>query len=512
MSLVTNPPELNLRLGFTRFTTEFVDGVFSFEVGCLMKSNKSFLLAILVPALALGSCYHYGGGGGGGGGGGNTGTTFLNLTVTSAPSLTFSFPSLVWPIGDITLIDASGNAISLGGSTGVAFPDFTRLQTDSLYLGHTTVTSTTYSSLKVQLNAPLSGYFYNSSNGATLLGCAAGTVCLIPPTVPGYGATTVTVPITYKANSASAGIRVNFDLSKAVTAVGGMTFDFTQTGAITLTALPTPSSQTAGIDTVDNFTGAVTAVTGTTVTVTSYSSAARTFKMALTVVFNDPLNICPPPASFSCLAVNQNVSLDGYINASDGSFSATEVEFLDPAPVASELEGVIITPVTNNQFKMVLTNGMGPANLIVGSVVTVNLGNAEPFAVDPKNLGVSTSLLGFLGPSDLVLGQTVMLQGGTIGTNTSLNNSTRVLLRYSSIGGTVQTPAGTIFSLASPSFTALASGSSLGVQTYVNATTYDNITGFSGLSSLPHASVRGLYLNPTSGAIYPLLAAKVRTH
>jgi hypothetical protein len=243
----------------------------------------------------------------------------------------------------------------------------------------------------------------------------------------------------------------------------------------------------------------------------SLSSDTRTFTMAATVEFDDPFSICTAPASFSCLAVNQNISVDAVIN-SDGTLTAYEVEFLDK--FAQEAEGIIVTPLSNNQFKMVVTNGVGNSSFLPGTLATVNVNNASSYFADPKNLGVSTTPLGFQSSSDLVMGQTVMLQGGTIDfTTNTLSNYTRTLLRYSSIGGTIQTPNGTIFTLSgvSPFYTNLATNS-VQVQTFAN-TTYDNITGgFSGLAIGTNASVRGLYLNPTSGATQPLLAAKVRAH
>jgi len=487
-------------------------------VGCFVRSNKPFLFVVLTCALSLCSCYHEfpnggGGGGGGNGGGGNNGNTFLNITVTSTPSTTFSFPALNWQIGSLALINSAGTSINIVGGPGQPFLQFANLQTDSTYLGHVTIAATSYTKLQVQLSAPLFSFFYNSTN-ATVLGCASGAVCSIPTTVPGFGASTVTVPISFTATAnTNAGIRINFDLSKAVTNASGMTFDFTQPGAITLSTLPPQSSQSSGIDTVDNFTGEVTAKTSTSVTVGSFVNAQHTFTMAATVEFDDPFNVCGGQASFACLAVNQNVSLDAVLN-SDGTMTAYEVEFLDPAPLASELEGVIITPIVNNQFKMVLTNGMGPQTIIVGSTVTVNLNNASTYFVDPKDLGVSTTPLGFQSSTDLVLGQTVMLQGGTVNdANTTLSNYTRTLLRYSSIGGTVQTAGNPIFTLSgiSPFLTNLVNNTAQ-VATFSPGTVYDNITGPGSIAGGLNLSVRGLYLNPNSGATQPILAAKVRSH
>jgi hypothetical protein len=481
-----------------------------------MKFGRLSLFLALVACISLGSCSGLpkGTSGGGGGGGGGTGTeTLVNVTLTSTPSQTFSFPALYWDIGSVALIDSSGNTKSLGHFPLPA-PDFARLQTDSLFLTSNSIAAGNYTKLQIQLNAPLFSYFYNNTN-ASLLGCAPATVCLIPTTVPGFSASSVTVPVTFTAvGGAQTGIDINFDLSKAVTSASGMTFDFTQPGAITLSVLPR-KGQSSGIDSLENFTGTVTAKTATTVSVQPNGLIANlgTFTMANNVEFDDPFTVCSGLPSFSCLAVNQNVSVDGVLNA-DGTLTAYEVEFLDPAPIANELEGVIISPLANNQFKMILENEMGTAGYIVSSTVTVTLNGAEKYFVDPKNLGISTTPVGFLSSTDLVLGQTVMLKGGTANSgSTSLSNPTQVLLRFSSMHGTISTPSGTIFTLTNvdPFFVNLLNNS-VGVQTFTK-TTYDNVSGgFSGLVMGTNASVRGLYLNPTSGALQPVQAAQVRTH
>jgi len=473
-----------------------------------------FLPVLLLAALTLSSCsgpkgtvictVNCGGGGNGS----------VIVTVTSTPSQTFYFPYLEWGILSVQLINSSGGATTV--VAGALPPvEFARLQTDSQFLGKalSPVPAGAYTSAKIQL-APTTAasYFYNSSN-ATLLGCAAGAVCQISGTVAGFGATTVTVPVNFTvlANS-NVGFSLNFDLSKAVTSAGGMTFDFTKSGAITLTTLPRAGQSSGSLDSFQNFTGNVTAVTGTTsISMASLSSDTRTFTMAATVEFDDPFSICTAPASFSCLAVNQNISVDAVVN-SDGTLTAYEVEFLDK--FGQEAEGIIVSPITNNQFKMVVTNGVGSTSFLPGNLATVNVNNASSYFVDPKNLGVSTTPLGFRSSSDLVMGQTVMLLGGSIDfTTNTLSNYTRTLLRYSSIGGTVQSPSGTVFTLSGvPTFFTNLVANSVQVQTFAN-TTYDNITGgFSGLVTGTNASVRGLYLNPNSGATQPLLAAQVRTH
>jgi len=480
-----------------------------------MNRSKTLLLVLLLAAFSLSSCsgpknrvictVNCGGSGS------------VIVTVTSTPSQTFYFPYLEWAISSVQLINSSGSATIVQGALPPV--ELARLQTDSQFLGKalSAVPAGTYTSATIQLKpSTAASYFYNSST-ATLLGCAPATVCQIPNTVAGFGTTTVTVPVSFTvvANSNN-GFSLNFDLSKAVTSAGGMTFDFTKSGAITLSTLPR-KGVSSGLDSFQNFTGVVSAKTATSFDMFSLSSDTRTFTMAATVEFDDPFtpSICTSPANFNCIAVNQNLSVDAIIN-SDGTLTAYEVEFLDK--IAQEGEGVIVSPVSNNQFKMVVTNGVGNSSFLPGTLATVNVNNATsvPYLVDPKNLvGVSpTATLGFQSSTDLVVGQTVMLQGGTVNfTNNSLSSYTRALLRYSSIGGTVQTPNGTIFTLSgvSPFFANLVTNS-VQVQTFTN-TTYDGTTGgFSGLLANTNASVRGLYLNPNSGAIQPLLAAQVRTH
>jgi hypothetical protein len=475
-----------------------------------MNRSKALIPALLLAALTLSSCS------------GlknkiictvncNVGNGSVIVTVTSTPSQTFFFPYLEWVISSVQLVSSASSPTIVQGALPPV--EFERLQTDSQFLGtDSSVPAGTYTSATIQLKpSTAASYFYNSS-GAALLGCAPGAVCQIPNTVPGFGATTVTVPVSFTVTANTpTGFSLNFDLSKAVTSAGGMTFDFTRSGAITLAALPRQGQSSGSLDSLENFTGSVTTKTSTSISMASLSSGTRTFTMAANAEFDDPFSICPIPANFNCLAVNQNISVDAVIN-SDGTLTAYEVEFLDKT--AQEAEGIIVTPVTNNQFKMVVTNGVGSSSFLPGTLATVNVNSATSYFVDPKNLGVSTTPLGFASSTDLVVGQTVMLQGGSIDfTTNTLSNYTRTLLRYSSIGGTVQPPSGTIFLLSgvSPFFTNLATNS-VQTQTFTN-TTYDNVTGgLTGLNGTPNASVRGLYLNPNSGAIEPLLAAQVRVH
>jgi hypothetical protein len=324
----------------------------------------------------------------------------------------------------------------------------------------------------------------------------------------------VPISFTLTANS-STGFSLNFDLSKAVTSAGGMTFDFTQAGAITLATLPRAGQNPAGLDSFQNFTGTVQTVTSTTITISSLSSAPLTFTVSSIAEFDDPFQVCTT-ANFACLKANQNVSVDAFIN-SDGTYTAYEVDFLDGAPAPLENEGIIVTPVSGGQFQMVVTNSTSiSSGFLPGTLATVTLNGASTFAVDPKNLVITTNPpTGFTSSSDLVVGQSVMLKGGSINfTTNTLSGYTRTMLRYSSIGGTIQTPSGAVFTLTgvSPFFSNLTSNS-VSVQTFAN-TTYDNITGgFSGLSNVTTpVSVRGLYLDPTSGATQPLLAAQVRAH
>ena len=483
-----------------------------------MKFYKSLLLLALVPALALTSCYHEFPSGGGGGGGTGTGTVIV--TVTSTPSQTFYFPYLSWEITSIVLLTGAGASAAVLQAP-LPITDFARLQTDTQLLNTNgaavSIAAASYTSAKIQLSPSTnSSYFYNSTN-ATLFGCAVGAVCQLPNTVPGFGSTTVTVPITLTvAANQNTGFSLNFDLSKAVTTAGGMTFDFTKTGAITLATLPRLGQVSGSLDLLDNFTGTITATSPSalTITMSSLSSDSRTITVPGVAEFDDPFNICQGSANFSCFAIGQNVSLDCNINAK-GTVTAYEVDFIDPAPGTNEIEGIIVSPLNNsNQFQMVITNGMGAAGLLPGTLATVTLSNTSTYFIDPKTLSAQISNVaapGFQVSTDLVVGQDVMLKGATtnFGTN-GLSNYSQTLLRYSSINGTVGTVSAELFTLTGLSpFYASSTTNTVQAEAFP-LTTFDNISGFPTTGN--NISVRGIYLNPNSGATDILLVAKIRGH
>lgn len=486
-----------------------------------MKPHKAFLFLILLACASLSSCYHQIGSGSGGGGGGGNGTSLLNITVTSTPSQTFSLVDFGLQITTIGVTNTAGTVTTVISDPLIPPAELVRLQSDSHYLGASHIAAGAYTNVIIHYSQP-TGSFYNSTN-ATFLGCAPATVCEIPPTTPGFVGGGITIPFSFTVTGAAgSGIDINIDLSKALTTAAGMTFDLTQTGAVKTTLLPRSGQLANSLDSLENYTGSVTASTTTSVTVAPFSSVGepRIFKLAANVVFNDPFSICPQPPTASCLAVNQNVSVDGVIN-SDATFTAYEVEFLDLAPTVHEFEGIIITPPVGGKFDMLLTNELGglfnpSVPVFPGQTVAVSLNSNATFFVDPKNLGISDTPLGFLSTTDLVQGQDVLIK---VLTQTGVTlpvtiTSDRIILRYSSMGGTVATAAsGTEFTLTniSPFFKDILSNSSL-VQTFANATTYDGLSSLSGLAIPANASVRALYLNPNSGATPGILAAKVRQH
>jgi hypothetical protein len=488
-----------------------------------MKSYKSFLLLALVPVLALSSCYHQAYGGGGGGGGTVGGTSLLNFTVTSKPATTFAPVVLNLQITKVWVTDHAGAAVPIISDSILPPSELVRLQTDSNYLGASHIAPGAFSNVIIEFSTP-NGYFFNNTN-ATLLGCAPAAICQIPPTATGFAPGKITVPFTFTATGGTnLGINIIIDLSKALTNANGMSFDLTQAGAVTFGLLPRPGQVPASLDSLEDFTGGISELTATTAKVAPFPGLAepRIFTVSSTAVFNDPFSVCPPPAKFSCIALNQNVSVDGVILA-DGTFTANEVDFLDPAPNVKELEGIIVSQPAGNQFKMLVTNALGgyisPSNPVgTGALVTISMvsgtGGGPFFFVDPKNLGISTTPLGFMSTSDLVQGQTVMVRGLTqtgISPNITIT-ADRAILRFSRMGGMVTTaPSGNQFTLTSisPLFTNLLNNSSI-VNTYPNLTIFDNLTNISGITPPAAVAIRALYLNPNSGATPPVLAAKVR--
>src|SRR5271166_1555405 len=253
-------------------------------------------------------------------GGGNAN---LSLTLSDTPPANTSILSFTLPVSGIALVPSGGGSpISVFSSQNF---ELTRLQSDTnLIAANMPVAAGTYTAVNVTVAAP-SGVIINSS-GATVGTCAAGNVC----NITGSAATityTFLTPLVLTAN-ANQWLNLDFNYSNAiVTATGNI--DVTQSSVLTASAtLPIgiPSGDFANID---DFTGAVTAISTSSITIKSTARGSLTASTSSTTPVYDPQNQCKNHANpVSCLPVGSIVSLQGVLTNA-GIVNATSIDLID---------------------------------------------------------------------------------------------------------------------------------------------------------------------------------------
>jgi len=495
-----------------------------------MKRNSLFLLVLSAIVLALSSCsgywYNPGGGTGGGGTPPPPPTATLNLTFQDAPPANTSIASFKVAITGVALNPAGGgSAVNLTLSPNPYVVELTRLASDSAFLGSFTVPSGSYSSITVALGNP--DITFANQSGGTVTGCLTGSVCEITPAAAGnLTVSTAPFPLTLSANGQS-GLALDFNLNNALTATGGnLGVDFTAAGVLSAAALPRTGTAFAAdaLDLLEDFTGTVTAVSSSSITVQSGTRGTLTGTLNSSTAYYDPLGTCVALDS-TCLHTAQTLSVDAALNL-NGSLTIRSVDLLDTTSV-DEIEGTVVLtgPPPSTQFNLVLSDKVvasGNASLssaVAGNIVLVTLSAAPAFQVDTDGLTIPPAPLSiFQGGSDtsvLFNGQTVMVRvtaaAGSSGAGDLTATVDRVLLRYTrttaAVTGAVASPYFYLDATTLPPYFGILNTAQ--VQIFPNVTNYDGVNDVTGLAPGDIVSVRALYIK---SAAPPFLAAKVRKH
>jgi len=443
-----------------------------------------------------------------------TGNATLSITLFDTPPTGINLLSFTLPIAGISLTPSSGSPVAVA-TTSSSF-EVTHLQTDSALIADAvSVPIGSYTALSVTVGptTATSNVFINTS-GSTITwttgaggSCLNGAVCNLPA-----GAIfTVSIPV---ALSLSANqdqwIGLNLNLNNAVTATGGLSVDFSQTGVLTAittarTGIPSPA-----VDTVEDFVGAVTAFSSSSITVKSgISGQTLTASLTTNTEYDTPSspsdaysNCTAAPA---CIAVGSTVSVDAQLDA-NGTLTATEVDVLDVTAV-DEVEGVIYPTSTPNVYGLILADkvsasgnaALASTTTTYGSGVFLNVASAN-FFVDTKTLSIALpSPIGFPG-SGLLAGQVVRAQVTNVtSTNTGITaTATNLLLRWSRLTGTVSATASPNFNFTPTSYITVLDtglGQSPLAYTFINYTAFDGITDSTGIATSSTVSIRTLLLN-----------------
>lgn len=490
-----------------------------------MNRNSALLIALLLASISLAACS--GPPPGTVVGGGGTGTATLSVTMTDTPPVGTSILSFTITVSGAQLTPSSGSAAALTLTPASPNIELTHLQSDSAFLGTTTLPSGNYTSALVAFSSP--DIVLVNQTGAALTGattpCPVNAVCEFKPVAVG----SITVPLTLTLTSnGQQGISLDFNLNNVITfANNTITVDFIQANVLNIAALPRTGTPTGSLDLIEDFTGIITALSGNNVTVTSGTKGTITAIANSSTTFDniDP-TVCAAQ-NLTCLTTNKTVSIDASLNP-DGTITLLEADLLDNLSV-DEVEG-IVTNVDlggSGTIDIVLSDkSVASGNALLGAappgnVLAVSLGNAPVFSVDSKGLSAitgsfSTISQDFATVSNVSEGQVVRMQVtnlAAVPNSTFLTaSSNSVVLRFSRLSATTTSGlAGSFFNIDAstlPPF--LNATGNPPVQISTGQTQIDGVTDFTQLTTGSNISMRALYL--PNFLTSPFFAAKVRVH
>ena len=454
-----------------------------------------------------------------------TSTPTISITLYDTPPAGVTVLSFTLPIAGISLTPSSGSPISVYSPTSLVPTEVTRLQTDSApIVAAAKVPSDTYTSINVTIGAS-SGVFINANpNQVTITGtnvsCASGKVCALPT----GAATTINIPLKLSVANVNQWIGLNVNLDNAiVTTNNAISVDFMQPKVFTVTTTPRVGIPAGAVDTIEDFTGKVTALTTASIMVQSGISG-----QSITAVVNSDTQFHSAPADYSkcssaesCVSVGSTVSLDALLSSS-GTLTATEIDTLD-ATATDEVEGILYSASNTGEVAMILADKhsssanspLASSETSYGTQISLTASPSAVYVIDAKTLSSLPPFIGFSGSGDLRAGQQVRVQvsdvtSGPNGLSATANN---IALRFSRISGTIGTVAANNFTLNGyPAYIGLLNpllGPNPIVYTYLANTIFDGVTGTGDPKFVSGAAVavRALYLDNSQP---PFAAAKVR--
>jgi Domain of unknown function (DUF4382)/Domain of unknown function (DUF5666) len=485
-----------------------------------MISRRYLVFAVLAALLSLSSCSgtknrcttNCGG----------RGNAMLSVSISDTPPANTTVVSFTLPIIGISLTSSSGSQVSVFSSSTAANFELTRLQADSdVVVTNASVAAGTYTAVNVTLGAA-SGTFINNS-GAAVGACPAASpfsVCGLPNGV----ATTITAPISVTlTGGAHQWLDLDFNYNNAIVTTNGIGINMQQSNVLTATTTVPTGIPSGDFANVDDFTGRVTAVTSSSITLSSTVRGSLTATINGSTQVFDPQSPaqCSGTATLACIKVGSIVSLQGVLT-NTGAIVATSLDVIDSSTTpVDEVEGTIYPSTCKGTGSIgmiisdssIVTTSSPLASAGFGSGVCLTLGPTASFVIDFGILTGQPGLPAATGPgfrtaSDLLAGQTIRAKvtGAATGTNSLINaTATAMILRFSRLTGTVGTVSGPAFTINGLPTYITAFTVPPSVQTYTNATLFENAATLSGT-----VSISALFYNPVGGPTQPLQAAKVR--
>jgi Domain of unknown function (DUF4382) len=488
-----------------------------------MNSRKYMVFAVLAATLSLSSCS----------GVQNrcvtncnvSGNALLSVSISDLPPVNTTVLSFTLPIVGISLTSSSGSQVSVLSSGTASNFELTRLQTDSdVVVSNASVAAGTYTAVNVTVGAA-SGVFINNT-GAAVGNCPAASVCGIPSGVT----TTITTPISLTlTGGAHQWLDLDFNYNNAIVTTSGIGINMQQPSVLTATTTTPIGVPSGDFAFVDDFTGRVTAVSSSSITLTSTVRGSLTATITGTTQIFDPqvpAQCSGGVATLACIQKGAIVSLQGVLT-NTGAIVATSLDIIDASTTpADEVEGTIYPSACNGtgSFGMILsdssitTSGSPLASSPFGTGVCLTF-TTPSFLIDFGILtgqpGLPVSSAGFSSGNDLLAGQTIRakITGVTpaTGTNSIGATATAMILRFSRLTGTFGNLSGNGFTISGLPTYITAFAAPPVAQTFANATIFEGAANVSSLSNT--VSISALFYSPVGGPTTgPLQAAKVRQH
>jgi hypothetical protein len=452
-----------------------------------------------------------------------SGNALLSVSISDTPPTNTTVLSFTLPIVGISLTSSSGSQVSVLSSGTAANFELTRLQTDSdVVATNASVAAGTYTAVNVTVGAT-SGTFINNT-GAAVGACAAGSVCGIPSGVTATITTPINLTLTSNANQ---WLDLDFNYNNAIVTTGGIGIDMQQANVLTATTTVPIGVPSGDFANVDDFTGRVTAISSSSITLSSTVRGNLTATINGSTAVFDPQGQCSGAgsATLSCITVGSIVSVQGVLT-NTGTVVATSLDVIDSSTTpADEVEGTIYPSACNggSNFGMIIsdssivTSGSPLSSAGFGSGVCLTISPVATFPIDFGFLtgqpGLPVSNAGFSNANDLLAGQNIRAKvtGAATGANSLINaTATAMILRFSRLTGTFGNISGTGFTISGLPTYITAFAAAPVAQTFTNATLFEGVTNVNGLSGT--VSISALFYNPAGGPLQPLQAAKVRQH
>src|SRR6266853_2070074 len=432
----------------------------------------------------------------------------VSVSLTDAPPAGITVLTFEVTVTGATLNPGSADLLAGKGPVRI---EVKKLETENAFLSTANIVAGNYTSLTLTFSNP--ELTFRNDTGATLAGCASGSVCEIKPS----GTLTATVSGQFSTTGGTqTGVLVDLNLANLLTPSLGV--DFSTASAVTVTQ---QTKEAEGeLEDLDDLDGIVANPSSSQFTLQTTDMGNITVAIDSNTQF-DGFDTCAA-ANATCVQSGQSVEVDLMLLAS-GGFLARKIELQDDAQQAAddELEGIVSKIDSPSQFEMVVNDELrAVANVSVGDPVTVMLttsGGGTSFQVDANGLAVPSTLQqGFEGATDtsqLLPGQTVQVRkltmtGGPAPAAITITTD-RVRLRDTRFTATVSgAPTGSNFNVGGlPGLFTAEGVSQIQVQTSPQ-TNFENVSGVNGLANGSTVSLRGLLFKNTPNPV--LIADKVR--